>query len=193
METQALVVGGATVGIWTANVGLLIHHWRRRLLNDLPEVQRPYVMVTSGGVLLTLHITFMVLLILNQVGVLPPRLAAVAVEPKVLWGFLLLSLGFGIFTVIAAWHIDFAPRMQSRLRLEMNDATRRAEIEALNRVELALNDSLTELLFAVRAALHENNLTPSQRQKLEDAYNSGRQVVSALDRVASELENGNGP
>jgi hypothetical protein len=190
METQALVVGGATVGIWTANVGLLIHHWRRRMLNDLPEVQRPYVMVTSGGVLLTLHITFMVLLILNQVGVLPPRLAAVAVEPKVLWGFLILSLGFGIFTVIAAWHIDFAPRMQSRLRLEMSDATRRAEIDALNRVELALNDSLTELLFAVRAALHENNLTPSQRTKLEDAYRSGRQVVSALDRVASELENG---
>ena len=65
-----------------------------------------------------------------------------------------------------------------------------AEIDALNRVELALNDSLTELLFAVRAALHENNLTPSQRAKLEDAYRSGRQVVSALDRVASELENG---
>jgi hypothetical protein len=81
-------------------------------------------------------------------------------------------------------------RESGRLRLEMRDATRNAEIEALNRVELALNDSLTELLFAVRAALHENSLTTSQREKLEDAYRSGRQVVSALDRVAAELENG---
>ena len=45
-----------------------------------------------------------------------------------------VSLGFGIFTVIAAWHIDFAPRMQSRLQLEMRDAARSAETEALDRV-----------------------------------------------------------
>ena len=57
METQALVIGTATVGVWTANMLLLVHHWRRHLFNDLPDLQRPYVMVVSGGILLTLHVT----------------------------------------------------------------------------------------------------------------------------------------
>ncbi|MFQ5742019.1 MAG: hypothetical protein ACE5HV_00340 [Acidobacteriota bacterium] len=192
METEALVMGGATVGVWTANIGLLIHHWRSRLLTDLPEVQRPYVMVVSGGVLLTLHVTFVALFVLSQVGALPPGLAATAYQPAVLWGFLALSLGFGILSVIIAWHLDFAPRMKRRLRRQQQDAVRDCGIEALNRIELALNEPLTELLFAVRASLHQNRLTAAQKANLEDAYRAGRQVVSILEGIAAEIENGNG-
>ena len=195
METQALVAGTATVGVWTANILLLIHHWRRRLFNDLPDLQRPYVMVISGGVLLTLHVTFMVMFFLRQFGVLPERLANAAFQTRVLWAFIILSLGFGIWTIVLAWSLEFAPRMTSRFRLKQRAAARDGEIEALNRIEMALNEPLTELLFAVRGALHKNELSPSQRRKLGDAYRAGRQVVSALDRVATEIENdenGNG-
>lgn len=191
MET-ALVMGGATVGVWTANIALLIRHWRRRLLNDLPEMQRPYVVVVSGGVLLTLHVTFMVLSVLGETGALPESLATTVFQRSVLWGFMILSLGFGIYCVVLAWSLEFAPRMSSRMRLERRNAARDGEVEALDRIELALNEPLTELLFAVRRALHENDLTPGQRQKLEDAYRAGRQVVSRLDRIAAEIEAGNG-
>jgi len=190
MET-ALVMGGATVGVWTANVALLIRHWRRRLLNDLPEMQRPYVVVVSGGVLLTLHVTFMVLSVLGEVGALPESLATTVFQRSVLWGFMILSLGFGIYCVVLAWSLEFAPRMSSRMRLERRNAARDGEVEALDRIELALNEPLTELLFAVRRALHENDLTPAQREKLEDAYRAGRQVVSRLDRIAAEIEGAN--
>lgn len=188
MET-ALVMGGATVGVWTANVALLIRHWRRRLLNDLPEMQRPYVVVVSGGVLLTLHVTFMVLSVLGEMGALPESLATTVFQRSVLWGFMILSLGFGIYCVVLAWSLEFAPRMSSRMRLERRNAARDGEVEALDRIELALNEPLTELLFAVRKALHENDLTPAQREKLEEAYRAGRQVVSRLDRIAAEIEN----
>jgi len=80
--------------------------------------------------------------------------------------------------------------MKSRFRLKQRAAARDGEIEALNRIEDALSEPLTELLFAVRGAMHLNNLSPGQRRKLEDAYRAGRQVVSALDRVAVEIENG---
>lgn len=190
MET-ALVMGGATVGVWTANVALLIRHWRRRLLNDLPEMQRPYVVVVSGGVLLTLHVTFMVLSVLGEMGALPESLATTVFQRSVLWGFMILSLGFGIYCVVLAWSLEFAPRMSSRMRLERRNAARDGEVEALDRIELALNEPLTELLFAVRRALHENDLTPAQREKLEDAYRAGRQVVSRLDRIAAEIEGAN--
>lgn len=190
METQALVMGGATVGVWTANIGLLVRHWRRRLLNDLPEVRRPYVVVVSGGVLLTLYVTFMTALILHQVGVLPPDLAAAALQPKVLWGFLILSLAFGVVSVVLAWHLDFAPRMRHRHGEELRLAAREGELEALNRIEVALNEPLTELLFAVRGAVNDPALPDLQRAKIEGAYQAGRQVVAALDRVAAEIENG---
>lgn len=189
METQALVAGTATVGVWTANILLLIHHWRRRLFNDLPDLQRPYVMVISGGVLLTLHVIFMVLFFLSQSSVLPQGLANAVLQTRVLWAFIILSLGFGIWTIVLAWSLEFAPRMESRFRLKQRAAARDGEIEALNRIEVALSEPLTELLFAVRGALHENNLSTSQRRKLEDAYRAGRQVVSALDGVAAEIEN----
>lgn len=192
METQALVMGTATVGVWTANIILLVHHWRRHLFNDLPDLQRPYVMVVSGGVLLTLHVTFVVMFFLSEFGVLPERLAEAAFQTSVLWAVLILSLGFGIWTIFLARELEFAPRMKSRFRLEQRDAARDGELEALNRIEDALSEPLTELLFAVRGAMHLNNLSLAQRRKLEDAYRAGRQVVSALDRVAVEIENGKG-
>ncbi len=190
METQALVMGTVTVGVWTANMLLLVHHWRRHLFNDLPDLQRPYVMVVSGGILLTLHVTFMVMFFLSEFSVLPERLADTVFQTPVLWAFIILSLGFGIWTVFLARDLEFAPRMKSRFRHKENAAARDGEIDALNRIEYALNEPLTELLFAVRGALHANNLTPAQRRKLDDAYRAGRQVVSALDRVAREIEDG---
>ena len=192
METQALVMGTATVGVWTANILLLIHHWRRHLFTDLPDLQRPYVMVVSGGVLLTLHVIFVVMFFLSEFGALPQGMADAVFQTPVLWVFLILSLGFGIWTIFLARELEFAPRMKSRFRLKQRAAARDGEIEALNRIEDALNEPLTELLFAVRGVLHSNNLSPAQRRKLEDAYRAGRQVVSALDRVATEIENGNG-
>ncbi len=190
METQALVMGTVTVGVWTANMLLLVHHWRRHLFNDLPDLQRPYVMVVSGGILLTLHVTFMVMFFLSEFSVLPERLADTVFQTPVLWAFIILSLGFGIWTVFLARDLEFAPRMTSRFRHKENAAARDGEIDALNRIEYALNEPLTELLFAVRGALHTNNLTPAQRRKLDDAYRAGRQVVSVLDRVAREIEDG---
>lgn len=190
METQALVMGTATVGVWTANVILLVHHWRRHLFNDLPDLQRPYVMVVSGGVLLTLHVVFVVMFFLSEFHVLPEGLAHAAFQTPVLWAFLILSLGFGIWTILLARELEFAPRMESRFRLKQRAAARDGEIDALNRIEDALSEPLTELLFAVRGALHTNNLSAGQRRKLEDAYGAGRQVVSALDRIAVEIENG---
>ena len=190
METQALVMGTVTVGVWTANMLLLAHHWRRHLFSDLPDLQRPYVMVVSGGILLTLHITFMVMFFLSEFSVLPERVADTIFQTPVLWAFIILSLGFGIWTVFLARHLEFAPRMKSRFRHKENAAARDGEIDALNRIEYALNEPLTELLFAVRGALHTNNLTPAQRRKLDDAYRAGRQVVSVLDRVAREIEDG---
>jgi hypothetical protein len=190
METQALVMGTATVGVWTANMILLVHHWRRHLFTDLPDLQRPYVMVVSGGVLLTLHVTFVVMFFLTQLGALPESFAAATFQAPVLWAFLILSLGFGIWTIFLARELEFAPRMKSRYRLKQQAAARDGEIEALNRIEDALSEPLTELLFAVRGAMHANNLSPEQHGKLEDAYRAGRQVVSALDRVAVEIENG---
>ncbi|MGD8328886.1 MAG: hypothetical protein PVJ49_05570 [Acidobacteriota bacterium] len=190
METQALVMGTATVGVWTANIILLVHHWRRHLFNDLPDLQRPYVMVVSGGILLTLHVTFMVMFFLSEFGVLPEGLTAAMFQTKVLWVLMILSLGFGIWTIVLARELEFAPRMKSRFQLEQREAARDGEIEALNRIEDALSEPLTELLFAVRGAMHDNDLSAEQKRKLEDAYRAGRQVVSALDRVAVEIENG---
>lgn len=194
METQALVMGGATVGIWTANIGLLVRHWRRRLLAELPEVQRPYQVVVAGGVLLTLYITFMVILSLSQMGVLASSIARTLEQPKVQWSFILMSLGFGVLSVVLAWSLEFAPQMSRRVRMQVQKAAHDAEIEALNRVELALNEPLTEVLFAVREALSDPRLSTPTRESLEEAYQSGREVVAALDRVAVELEerNGNG-
>ncbi len=190
METQALVMGTATVGVWTANIVLLVRHWRRHLFNDLPDLQRPYLMVVSGGVLLTLHVTFVVMFFLREFGALPQRLADAAFQTPVLWAFLILSLGFGIWTVFLARELEFAPRLKSRFRIKQRAAARDGEIAALDRIEDALSEPLTELLFAVRGALHANRLSPGQRRKLEDAYRAGRRVVSALDLVAVEIENG---
>ena len=75
-----------------------------------------------------------------------------------LWAVLILSLGFGIWTIFLACELEFAPRMESRFRLKQRDAARDGELEALDRIE--------------------------------DAYRAGRQVVSALDRIAGEIENG---
>jgi len=108
----------------------------------------------------------------------------------VLWAFLILSLGFGIWTIFLARELEFAPRMKSRFRLKQKESERDGEIVALNRIEDALSEPLTELLFSVRGALHTNNLSAVQREKLEDAYRAGRLVVSALDRVAVDIENG---
>ena len=190
METQALVMGTATVGVWTANIILLVHHWRRHLFNDLPDLQRPYVMVVSGGVLLTVHVTFVVMFFLSEFGALPERLADAAFQTPVLWAVLILSLGFGIWTIFLARELEFAPRLKSRLRIKQKAAARDGEIAALDRIEDALSEPLTELLFAVRGALHANKLSPAQRRKLDDAYRAGRRVVSALDRVAVEIEDG---
>lgn len=194
METQALVMGGATVGIWTANIGLLVRHWRRRLFADLPEVQRPYKVVVAGGILLTLYITFMVILSLSQIGVLPSDIAVAMQQPRVQWSFILTSLGFGILSVVLAWNLEFVPHVSRRHRREVRGAFRDGEIEALNRVEMELNEPLTDLLFSVRANLGRRDLQPEVRESLEQAYRSGREVVSALDRVASDIEerNGNG-